>query len=85
MSSSLLEVFKLPSPPLTEAGAERRPSQEERRSPRLHVAEELDLRRTPYLAELLFVRLTVLLAVKDYAVQWRAKWTFTSDMSVQGH
>ena len=49
------------------------------------MAEELDLRRTPYLAELLFVRLTVLLAVKDYAVQWRAKWTFTSDMSVQGH
>ena len=49
------------------------------------MAEEPDLRRTPYPAELPFVLLTVLLAVKDYAVQWRAQRTFTSDMSVQGH
>ena len=66
-------------------GRKEDPSQEERRSPRLHVAEEPDLQRTPYLAELLFVLLTVLLAVKDYAVQWRTQWTFASDMSVQGH
>ena len=51
-------------------GQKEDPSQEERRarahwrSPRLHVAEEPELRRAPYLAKLLLVLRAVLLVEK---------------------
>ena len=51
--------------PQPRRGRKEDPSQEERKSPKLHLAEEPELRRATYFAKLFFVLLAVPLVEKD--------------------